>query len=184
MNNRHESDQRECKEPDEFFTTAFFKKIEKICFKTVLDRVGTRQDLQEEVTSETLLRICKYRQKIDFSTGKVWALAKTMANRILIDIMKKGKSNNSKLVEFRPSEELPEISELPDADYESLLEDVMKCISDDVDRIIVQKRIEGYETAENIAPFLKDFGINDPSAVSKRLKKLEDRVTKLIWQGE
>lgn len=176
MNNLQESDQRECKEPDKYFTADFVKKIGSICFNTA---IGHRQDIQEEVTSKTLLQLWEHRQKIDFSSGRVWAYAKTIANRILIDIIKR-----RKFVEFRPSEKMPKRSELPVADYESLFEDVMKCISDDIDNIIVQKKIEGYETAEDIIPFLKNFGINDPSSVSKRLKKLRVKITKLIWQGE
>ncbi|MCI0695490.1 hypothetical protein L0337_26225 [candidate division KSB1 bacterium] len=179
MNDYQEPDQSKCTEPDDYFTEEFFRSIERICFNIVC----AQKDIQEEVTSETLLRLCKHRYEIDFSTGRVWALAKKIAKHVFIDIDKKGKRGGSKLVEFRPADDLPETYDLPNVDYEQLVEDLLAQLSD-IDKIIVQKRIEGYMTAEEIVPFLKEFGINDPSAVSKRLKKMKDLIPKLIWQGE
>jgi hypothetical protein len=49
MNNLHEPDQRKCKEPDEYFTVDFVKKIGRICFNTA---IGKGQYIQEEVTSK------------------------------------------------------------------------------------------------------------------------------------
>lgn len=184
MENHQKPNQNKCTEPDQYFIEAFVRKIEKICFNVVHEKLGNRQDLKEEVTSETLLRLWEYRHNIDFLSGQVWGLARKIAINVLIDIYKKGKVGGSKLVKYRPPDELPESYELPNIDYEHLLDDLLAQLSNDVDKIIVQKRIQGYKTAGEIVPFLKDYGINDPSAVSRRLKEMKPLIIKLLIQGE
>jgi DNA-directed RNA polymerase specialized sigma24 family protein len=183
MSNHLELIQSECTKPDEHFTEEFVKKIEKICLTIVHGKPGNRQEIIADVAQQTLLRLWEHRHSIDFSSGQIWGYARTIALNVLIDFDKKGKIDGSKLVRYRPSDKLPENYELPSIDYELLLDDLLTHLSD-VDKIIIQKKIEGYEMAKDIVPFLKDFRINDPSAVTKRLKKLEDRIKKLIRQGE
>lgn len=167
-----------------YFSREFIDKVSIICFKIVRDKIGDHLEIQEEVTSETLLRLWEHRHKIDFYSGKVWSYIKKIAINYLADIGKRGLKNDNKIVEFRSPEVLPEKIELQNIEYDLLLDDLMAIISDPIDKIIIEKKIEGYETAKEIVPFLKKYGINDPSTVSKRLKEIKEKAKRKLIQGE
>lgn len=172
---------------ENFFDQELIESIFKICSKIVYDSFSTNQnsiEIAEELASETLIRLWKNRGKIDFLTGKIWGYIKKIASNIFLDIQKRGKVNGKKVVRYRPHDELPEVQYLPNIDYDDLIEEIMNSLKDPIDQLIVKKKIEGYKTAEEIVPFLATFGINDPSAVSKRLNKIKTAITKLVFEGE
>ncbi len=165
-------------DPDQYFTKDFVEKVTRICFNTVKNEIGDCPEIQGQVASETLLRLWEYRDKIDFLTGQVWGYVKRIAKNCFSDLGKKGLKDDKKIVQFMPSDKLPEECEIQSINYNLLIEDIVSLISDPVDKKIVEKWVEGYEKASEILPFVKKFGINDSSAVSKRLKKIKEKVKK------
>lgn len=172
------------KATDQLFNKELVEKITKICFKTVRDRIGNTLDIQQEVTSETLTRIWEHRDNIDFASGKFWGYVKTISINCFLDLCRKNKSNQTKQEYLRSRQNLWEDYERQFANYDLIIEELKSSISDPIDKEILEKKLEGYDTAKEIMPFLEKFGIQDTSAVSKRLKKLKEHTKKFIYKGE